>query len=304
MNSPTTRCTTPAAVPRTGRGESALPRPDPGAKTQSLPFAALPHDAEEGPEPAGEAHRRSLAAALLGVCMRAGFVLPTNAHLAVGPGCSESDDPSQSGALQQRGLGPGRVGAHQPNGRTHLALLAGGGFPWSDPGGSPGQVPDPRRSTGTPPPAGWMVTASPVGGKEVRRRGESEERNVTDSLPPPDHQSAVPLVPLPHPISPPPRRGWSPPLPRPRCPPQAPRRSWPQPTGPSTRPAQGRAEGPSRSVPGPGPAECLAVGSSSLGYRIGGIFHQRAWHDRPGLGPGRAASGGVHGCRSVAGQGA
>jgi hypothetical protein len=43
VNCPTTRCSTPAADPRTGRGEGALPRQDPGAKTQSLPFAAIPH---------------------------------------------------------------------------------------------------------------------------------------------------------------------------------------------------------------------------------------------------------------------
>jgi hypothetical protein len=43
VNCPTTRGTTPAADSRTGRGESALPRSDPGAKTQSLPFAAIPH---------------------------------------------------------------------------------------------------------------------------------------------------------------------------------------------------------------------------------------------------------------------
>ena len=48
MNCSTTRCTTPAAAPRTGRGESALPRPDPGTKTQP-PFAAIPHDIAADP---------------------------------------------------------------------------------------------------------------------------------------------------------------------------------------------------------------------------------------------------------------
>src|SRR5512135_3598400 len=41
VNSPTSSSTAPAATPRTGRRESALPPP--GAKTQSLPFAAIPH---------------------------------------------------------------------------------------------------------------------------------------------------------------------------------------------------------------------------------------------------------------------
>jgi DNA-binding MarR family transcriptional regulator len=43
VNCPTIRYPSPAAAPRTGRGESALPRPDSGTKTQSLPFAAIPH---------------------------------------------------------------------------------------------------------------------------------------------------------------------------------------------------------------------------------------------------------------------
>ena len=46
MNCSTTRCTTPAADPRTGRGESA-PR-----RTQyhtGVPFAALPHDIAADP---------------------------------------------------------------------------------------------------------------------------------------------------------------------------------------------------------------------------------------------------------------
>ena len=48
MNCPTTRCPTPAAAPRIGRGKCA-PARDPRAKTQSLPFAALPHDIAADP---------------------------------------------------------------------------------------------------------------------------------------------------------------------------------------------------------------------------------------------------------------
>src|SRR5512135_3322051 len=46
VNCPTTRCSTPDAAPRTGRGESA-PRGTQG-KT-SVPFAAIPHDIAAGP---------------------------------------------------------------------------------------------------------------------------------------------------------------------------------------------------------------------------------------------------------------
>ena len=46
MNCPTTRCSTPAAAPRTGRGESA-PR---GTQYKtSIPFAAIPHDIAADP---------------------------------------------------------------------------------------------------------------------------------------------------------------------------------------------------------------------------------------------------------------
>ena len=46
MNFPTTRCSTPAAAPRTGRGESA-PR---GTQYKtSIPFAAIPHDIAADP---------------------------------------------------------------------------------------------------------------------------------------------------------------------------------------------------------------------------------------------------------------
>ncbi|MBV8230733.1 MAG: helix-turn-helix domain-containing protein, partial [Planctomycetaceae bacterium] len=46
MNCSTTRCTTPAAAPRTGRGEGAPP----GAQYHTaVPFAALPHDIAADP---------------------------------------------------------------------------------------------------------------------------------------------------------------------------------------------------------------------------------------------------------------
>ena len=46
MNCPTTRCSTPAAAPRIGRGESA-PR---GTQYKtSIPFAAIPHDIAADP---------------------------------------------------------------------------------------------------------------------------------------------------------------------------------------------------------------------------------------------------------------
>src|SRR5512143_2564751 len=64
VNYPTPRGTTPATDPRTGRVAIALPHPDPGAKTQSLPFSALPHELRK--DPRLKRHRTAvvLAAAL------------------------------------------------------------------------------------------------------------------------------------------------------------------------------------------------------------------------------------------------
>src|SRR5512135_3025925 len=64
VNSPTTWHASPAADPRTGRGSGALLRQNSGAKTQSLPFAALPHDLRKDPRLKANRTAIVLAAAL------------------------------------------------------------------------------------------------------------------------------------------------------------------------------------------------------------------------------------------------
>ncbi len=197
MNSPTSCYTTPIATPRTGRGVSALPRPDSGAKTQSLPFAALPHALRKDPRLRGKHTAVTLAAALLEYACERASCYPTNARLAADLGCSQSTIRANLALLRDAGWVRVELGPHQPNGRRIWL-----GWRGADPDREAlRQVPDPRRSTGTPrqPTGGHR---QPVGGKEVRRREESEERNVTDFISPPNPQSTVPLAPRPLPQAP------------------------------------------------------------------------------------------------------
>jgi Helix-turn-helix domain len=235
VNSPTSSCTTPDATPRTGRGESALPRPDSGAKTQ-LPFAALPHDLRKDPRLRGKDKAILLAASLLEHARTKPSCSPTNARLTQDLGCCEQTVRTALAHLQDAGWIRIVLGAHQPNGRTIWLLWRGDQIPS---GATPQSVP--RQMSDTPQPVGPLPQPAgpppqPIGPK-VRRR-ESEERNVTDSLSPPDPQSAVPLAPLPHPqpsATPPPRLVTAP----------------PPPTVPATEPQ--RALAPNRPDPALGP---------------------------------------------------
>jgi hypothetical protein len=118
MNPPTISFTTPAAVPRTGWGESALPRQDSGAKIQSLPFAALPHDLRKDPRLKGNRTAIVLAAALLEYAPGVkSSCYPTNARLAGDLGCCEQTVRTALAALQAAGWIKIVRGSNQPNGR-------------------------------------------------------------------------------------------------------------------------------------------------------------------------------------------
>ena len=275
MNFPTTRCTTPAATPRTGRGECALPHPDPGAKTQ-LPFAALPHDLRKDPGLRGKDKAILLAAALLEYACDQASCYPTNARLAAGPGMLRTDRPTALAPSRPPAGSGSCSGPHQPNGRT--IWLSGAGADSRGPAPrAPGQVPDTPPIRGPlPQPTG--APRQPSGGQSKKKR-ESEERNVTDFISPPDRQSAVPLAPLPHPQSsatPPSRLVTAP----------------PPPTVPATGPQ--RVLAPNRPDPARGPLKdaLKALPGASQdqvrqsAWRLAhhltdtasiGIFHQRAW---------------------------
>ncbi len=117
MNCPTTRGSTPAATPRTRRGKSALPPPDPGTKTQ-LPFAALPHDLRKDPRLKRNRTAIVLAAALLEYAPGTKpSCYPTNARLAGDLGCCEQTIRNALADLQSAGWIRIALGSNQPNGR-------------------------------------------------------------------------------------------------------------------------------------------------------------------------------------------
>jgi hypothetical protein len=119
MNCPTTRCTTPAAATRTGRGESALPRPDPGAKTRSqLPFAALPHDLRKDPRLKGHRTAVVLAAALLEYARDSSHCWPSNRRLAEDLGVCQQTVRNALAALRTAGWVRIEQGAWNPTGRV------------------------------------------------------------------------------------------------------------------------------------------------------------------------------------------
>jgi len=118
VNCPTTRCSTPAATPRTGWGESALPRQDPGAKTQFLPFAALPHELRKDPRLKGNRTAIVLAAALLEYARARDSCWPSNRRLAEDLGCCQQTVRNALAALQAAGWVRVEHGASNPTGRV------------------------------------------------------------------------------------------------------------------------------------------------------------------------------------------
>jgi hypothetical protein len=159
VNSPTIRYSTPAAAPRTGRGESALPPTGLGTKTQFLPFAALPHDLRKDPQLKGNRTAIVLAAALLEYARSKPACWPSNARLAEDLGvlpANHSQCPGRSGGGW---LGQGDAGGGSAQWAPDPTLLAYI-HPTTtlDPTTSvrppqTGWTPPPIRWT--PPPTGW-----------------------------------------------------------------------------------------------------------------------------------------------------
>ena len=118
MNCPTTRCSTPAAAPRIGPGIQCAPRQDPGAKTQSLPFAALPHELRKDPRLKGNRTAIVLAAALLEYARARDSCWPSNRRLAEDLGCCQQTVRNALAALQAAGWVRVEHGASNPTGRV------------------------------------------------------------------------------------------------------------------------------------------------------------------------------------------
>ena len=175
MNSPTSRCTTPAAAPRTGRGESALPRltgeprpnsPSPPCRMTSarIPASGARTKPSSWPPPCSSMHATKPSCS------------PTNARLAQDLGCCEQTVRTALAHLQAAGWIRIVLGAHQPNGRTIWLLWRGDQIPQdAAPRAVPRQVSDTPQPIGPlPQPAG--PPPQPIGPK-VRRR--EDQKNVT-----------------------------------------------------------------------------------------------------------------------------
>jgi hypothetical protein len=172
VNSPTIRYPMPAADLRTGRGESALPPP--GAKTQSLPFAALPHDLRKDPRLKGNRTAIVLAAALLEYAPGVKpSCFPTNARLAGDLGCCEQTVRTALAALQSAGWIRIALGPNQPNGRRIW-------LQWRIDGTTnPPRVPDSPHLSDTPQPVG--PPHQPAGGP-LKPTGPEEEIVIEEGI--------------------------------------------------------------------------------------------------------------------------
>ena len=108
----------------TGRGPAdrtgiqCAPRQDPGAKTQSLPFAALPHELRKDPRLKGNRTAIVLAAALLEYARARDSCWPSNRRLAEDLGCCQQTVRNALAALQAAGWVRVEHGASNPTGRV------------------------------------------------------------------------------------------------------------------------------------------------------------------------------------------
>ena len=91
---------------------------DPGAKTQSLPFAALPHELRKDPRLKGNRTAIVLAAALLEYARARDSCWPSNRRLAEDLGCCQQTVRNALAALQAAGWVRVVYGAGNPTGRV------------------------------------------------------------------------------------------------------------------------------------------------------------------------------------------
>ena len=143
------------------------PAQDPGAKTQSLPFAALPHELRKDPRLKGNRTAIVLAAALLEYARARDSCWPSNRRLAEDLGCCQQTVRNALAALQAAGWVRVEHGASNPTGRViWLTWRVGRVIP-----PTPSNRLDlPLKTAGEPP-------LKPVG-PESENRGRRRERRI------------------------------------------------------------------------------------------------------------------------------
>jgi hypothetical protein len=267
VNSPTISFTTPDAAPRTGRGASALPRPDQGTNPPPLPFAALPHQLRKDPRLKGHRTAVVLAAALLEYARDSPHCWPSNRRLAEDLGVCQQTVRNALATLQAAGWCRVEHRVGNPTGRLIWLCWRAApeqatpsnqlDHPLQPVGGTPLQPVGPEARSVVVEPG-----EEPDTGAGARSRPETpptsadsrEQPAPTRALPPappdptPRPEPVEPIPPLPPPVAEPPPSALPPP----------PAAS----SGPgAARPAFRRAPAGSpthlRSEPAPGPGKAL-----------------------------------------------
>ena len=165
-----------------------VPRQDPGAKTQSLPFAALPHELRKDPRLKGNRTAIVLAAALLEYARARDSCWPSNRRLAEDLGCCQQTVRNALAALQVAGWVRVEHGASNPTGRVIWLTWRAG--PPSN------RVPLPLKPAGEPPlkPVGPESRIVVVEGREESPKLACERsRPETTPTQSPDPEAPTPL---------------------------------------------------------------------------------------------------------------
>ena len=149
---------------RTGYSAS---RQDPGAKTQSLPFAALPHELPQGPPAQGEPDRDRARRCLTRIRPGQGLLLAVQPPTGRGPRLLPENRPQCPGSPPGGRLGPGQARGQQSDRPGYLADLASGA---GNPRHSLKPVgPTPQNGWGAPPQTGWT---------RIQNRDRRRERRI------------------------------------------------------------------------------------------------------------------------------
>ena len=167
VNCPTTRCSTPAAAPRTGPGFECAPAPRPGSQDPVPPVRRPAARAAQGPPAQGEPDRDRARRSLTRIRPGQGLLLAVQPPTGRGPRLLPANRPQCPGSPPGGRLGPGRARGQQSDRPGYLADLASGA------GNPPHSLkpvgPTPQNGWGAPPQTGWT---------RIQNRGRRRERRI------------------------------------------------------------------------------------------------------------------------------
>ena len=150
VNCPTTRCSTPAATPRTGPGFECAPTPRPGSQDPVPPVRRPAARAAQGPPAQGEPDRDRARRSLTRIRPGQGLLLAVQPPTGRGPRLLPANRPQCPGSPPGGRLGPGRARGQQSDRPGYLADLASGA----------GNPPHSLKPVGPTPQNGWGAPPS------------------------------------------------------------------------------------------------------------------------------------------------